>query len=519
MNGAECLLQTLVANGVEVCFMNPGTSEMHFVSALDRVPGMRGILCLQEGVCSGAADGYGRMTGHPASALLHLGPGLGNALSNFHNARKARTPIVAIVGEHSTPHLKLEAPLTSDIAAFARTVSGYVRTVESADSIGPAARDAIAAALRLPGQIATLIVPADFSWEESRSPVPTLVRPVRRPPAAEAIVRAVRTLRAPGTVGFVLGGSAIANARSLEAAGRIAAATGARFLVDRSAPRLASGRRPFLIRKVPYFPEPASAALAGLTHLILVEADKPVSFFGYPNTPGSPVPENCAVSTLAARDEDGTAALELLAAEFPAGRPGAPGEIAPPAGPPPTGGTLTLEAMGRSLAALLPENAIVSDEMVSSGEPVLAQLCAAAPHDQLTIPGGSIGQGMPVGLGAAIACPDRKVVVLEGDGSAMYSFQALWTMARENLDVVVVIFANRRYRILDVEMQRTGAKGVGIRANDMLDLGRPDLDFVSLARGLGVPATRAGSAGEFTAQLRDALAASGPRVIEASLPA
>src|SRR5450755_1399633 len=145
MNGAECLLRTLLANDVDLCLMNPGTSEMQFVSALDRVPGMRGVLGLFEGVCSGAADGYARMTGKPAATLLHLGPGLGNALANFHNARKARSPVVNIVGEHSTGHQGHDSPLTANTEAFARPVSGWVRTLESAAAMGEAASAAVAA--------------------------------------------------------------------------------------------------------------------------------------------------------------------------------------------------------------------------------------------------------------------------------------------------------------------------------------------------------------------------------------
>ncbi|HWE51279.1 MAG TPA: acetolactate synthase large subunit [Bryobacteraceae bacterium] len=515
MTGAESLLQTLVANEIEVCFMNPGTSEMHFVSALDKVAGMRGILCLYEGVCSGAADGYARMKGSPAAALLHLGPGLGNSLSNFHNARKARTPIVAIVGEHSTAHLKYDAPLTADIGAFARTVSQEIRTVMSATTVGATASATIAAAIAPPGQIAVLIVPADYSWLPSETIGATVPHPTRERPKSDVIEAAARILCYGKPAAIVLGGSSI-NRRALDAAARLSAATGVRFFADRTAPRLASGRG-FAIEKIPYFPEDASKALAGLKNMILVESQTPVSFFGYPDTPGSPVPDSCTVSTLATRAQDGTAALEalVLAVDAKAADAAPAPSIAQPE--PLPEGPLNLHAIGKTIAALMPENSIVSDEMVSSSAPVLVHLLNAPPHDQLTITGGAIGQGLPVAVGAAVACPDRKVLALEADGSAMYSLQALWTMARENLDVTVVIFANHRYRILDIEMKRTGAQGVGKSANDMLDLGRPNLDFVSLSHGMGVPATRATTAEEFTAQFREAVAVRGPRLIEAVL--
>jgi len=513
MTGADCLLETLAANRIDVCFMNPGTSEMHFVSALDRVPTVRGVLCLYEGVCSGAADGYARMKGAPAATLLHLGPGLGNALSNFHNARKARSPIVSIVGEHSRAHRKYDAPLSSDIAQFARSVSSCIITVESPDCLGPSVSEVIAAALQPPGQIATLIIPADVSWLETDVVGPVVDRPQRSIPSHESIAGAARVLRSPGSVGMILGGTSM-SLGALESAGRLAAVTGVRIFADRSAPRLASGRGCFPVPKVPYFPEDAGAALDGLTHLILVEAQPPVSFFGYPNTPSSPVPETCSVSVLATPEQDGVAALEALVAECGAQKAHVP-SIEPPDLP--LDSPLTADSIGRILAALLPESAIVSEETISCSAAILPHLMRAASHDQLPITGGAIGQGLPVAVGAAIACPERKVVALEADGSAMYSLQALWTMARENLNIVTVILANRRYRILDVEMRRTGASNIGIKANEMLDLGRPDLDFVSLARGMGVPAKRAATTQEFAEQFRTAVAERGPRLIEAVL--
>jgi acetolactate synthase-1/2/3 large subunit len=505
-NGAELLLRTLLANGVDTCFMNPGTSEMHFVAALDRVPGMRGVLCLFEGVCSGAADGYARTTGRPAATLLHLGPGLGNGLANFHNARKARSPVVSIVGEHATAHLKVDAPLTSDVQAFARTVSNCVRTAVSADDIGAAAAATIADAWGPPGQVATLIVPADYSWSETNAAV--VVNEPRRPAMP---VRPVPDLREPGTA-LLLGGTAV-NPRALDAAGRISAATGARVIVARNVGRIAAGAGRFQAPQVPYFPEGALPLLADVKQLVLVESEPPVSFFAYPDTPSYMTPEGCSISILAARGEDGTAALEALA------DPSVSVPVTPwaPFEPPMDDAPLTLDSLGLAVAACLPENAIVADEMISSSPVVQAYLRRARPHEFMPVTGGAIGQGLPVATGAAIAAPDRKVVALEADGSAMYTLQALWTMARENLDVTVVILANRRYRILDIEMRRTRANGFGGVANDMIDIGRPDLDWVKLSEGCGVAAARAATAREFSTQFRDALKERGPRLIEALL--
>lgn len=513
MTGAHCLLESLAASSVRLCFMNPGTSEMQFVSALDRVHGVRGVLCLHETICAGAADGYARITRRPAATLLHLGPGLANALSNFHNARKARSPIVNIVGEHSTRHLAYDAPLTADIEAIASTVSGWTATVATPSALGPLAADCIAAALAPPGQIATLIVPADISWLEGAAPAPPVTPPQRRAPDESTIARARQWLADSVPCGIILGGRALLE-DSLSAASRIAAATGARIFANRYAARLPRGGGGFNPVRLPYFPEPAEAALAGLGRIILVEAAEPVSFFGYPNRRSTLAPPDCEFMTLASEAEDSLAALNHLASLLPPADPPPSSELQPAL---PSDGPLTPDSIGQTLAALLPEGAIVSDEMITSGEPVNAWLLRAARHQLLPVTGGSIGQGLPVAVGAALASPGSKVLALEADGSGMYSLQALWTMARENLDVLAIVFANRRYRILDVEMERTGAGSVGPLAGRMLDLSDPDLDWVALARGQGVDAVRASTLPEFIAYTMSALNRRGPFLIEALL--
>jgi acetolactate synthase-1/2/3 large subunit len=495
--------------------MNPGTSEMQFVAALDRVPGMRPVLGLFEGVCSGAADGYARMAGKPAATLLHLGPGLGNALANFHNARKARSPVVNIVGDHSTAHQTFDAPLSADVQAFARTVSHWIRVAGSSAQIGNLTTRAVEAALGPPGQIATLIVPADFSWETAGDVGQPAQCTLRAQPSEAEVREAARLLRDLGpAAGLLLGGHTLIDS-GLQAAGRIAKGSKARVFADRNAARSALGRGRFQPQRVAYFPEKAEAQLAGLKHVLLVEAKSPVSFFAYPNRKSTLLPDDCAVTVLAGIDGDGIAALTALADHFdaPFAERSAGGTVSFTAG----SEALTPQAMGQAIAALLPEDAIVCDEMVSSSEAVVPQLACAARHDFLPVTGGSIGQGLPLAVGAAIACPNRKVVALEADGSGMYTLQALWTMAREKLNITVVIFSNRRYRILDVEMQRTNAGTLGALANSMLDIGRPDLDWVKLAQGAGIEATRATTAREFSACLSDALIANGPRLVEALL--
>jgi len=504
--------------------MNPGTSEMQFVSALDRVEGMRSVLCLFEGVCSGAADGYARMRRRPAATLLHLGPGLGNALANLHNARKARTPVVNIVGQHTTQHLRYDAPLTADIEAFARPVSGWVRTLQRSQDMGADTVSVIRAAYGPPGQVATLIVPADFSWADlswtdTGEPGYSFQPPVSRSPKSECISGAASVLKSGEPVGLLLGGGTLL-APGLEAAGQLASATGVDVFADRNAARMERGAGIFLPQRIPYFPEAAEAALAGLKHLILVESLPPVSFFGYPGRRSYLAPEDCSIHVLASIDENGAGALQALAQECgarsvsPPAQPGSPSGS--PSGPP-NGAPLTAEIIGLALAAEMPEGSIISDEMISSAETVLQNLTAARPFHHLPITGGAIGQGLPVAVGAAVASPDRKVVALQADGSAMYTLQSLWTMARERLDIVVVILSNRRYRILEMETRRTGAGEIGPRANDMMDLTRPDLDWVKLAEGQGVPGCRAATGDQFIARLREAVNQRGPMLIEAVL--
>ncbi len=513
MTGAECLLRTLLKNGVDVCFMNPGTSEMQFVAALDRVNGMRPVLGLFEGVCSGAADGYARMMRKPAATLLHLGPGLGNALANFHNARKARSPIVNIVGDHATAHKAVDAPLSADVAAFARTVSGYVREVNDSGEFGALATQTIEAAAGPPGQVATLVVPADFSWNEAGEVGAAVKLPVRQRASAQEVERAAHGLRQLGpTAGVLMGGQTVVD-EGLRAAQRIAAGSAARLFYDRNASRAALGGGRFEPMRVAYFPERAEVQFAGLKHIFLIEAKAPVSFFAYPGRKSTLLPDDCTVTVLAGIDGDGLYALEALADHFPALEKAYVTQSIDA----PREGALTAELLGRAIVALLPKDAIIADEMVSSSEAVVPLLGAARRHDFLPVTGGSIGQGLPVAVGAAVACPDRKVVALEADGSGMYTLQALWTMAREKLNITVVVFANRRYRILDVEMKRTGSGALGPLADSMLDIGRPALDWVKLAEGCGVEGSRATTTREFADQFSDALKASGPRLIEAVL--
>ena len=512
MNGAESLVRTLVESGVEVCFSNPGTSEMHFVAALDQIDGLRPILGLFEGVVTGAADGYGRMAGKPAATLLHLGPGLGNGLANLHNARRAATPIVNIVGDHATYHAQYDAPLASDVVGIARPVSGWVHRASSAKTVAADGARAVQAARQAPGQIATLILPADTAWLDADRPAPPLPVAHPAPVSAQAVEQVAAALAAGKRTLLLLGGAALRR-RGLDAAGRIAAKTGARLVCDTFTARLERGAGLVAVERIPYFAEQIVDFLKDTELLVLVGTTPPVSFFAYPGKPSWCTPDSCRILYLAQAHEDGVAALEAVADAI--GAPAQPAARTVLKKPDLPTGPLNVMTAGQVIGHYLPANGIIAEEAGTAGLGTALFTANAEAHDYLSLTGGSIGQGMPVATGAAVACPDRKVVCLEGDGSAMYTLQSLWTQARERLDVTTVIFANRSYVILNVELKRVGATERGPKALSMLDLHDPVLDWVSLARGMGVEASRASTAEEFAAQFSSAMAGRGPRLIEA----
>jgi acetolactate synthase I/II/III large subunit len=515
MNGAESLIRTLIASGVDACFTNPGTSEMHLVAALDRVTPMRCVLGLFEGVVTGAADGYARMSGKPACTLLHLGPGLANGTANLHNASRAQVPIVNIVGQHPAYHLKYDAPLTSDIEAIARPYSKWLRTASSTAQLGRDAADAVVAARTAPGQIATLIVPADVAWNDGGAvaALPAVPKPAQPSPAS--VERAAVMLRSGVPTALLLNGNALYGA-GLRAAGRIAAAIGVTLLAPYPIKRVERGAGTAPVLRIPYVPEQAIELLQRFRQLIRVGAPSPVSYFAYPGKSSVLTSPDCEIHELAKPDEDYVGALEALvtALSLQQTEPVAAGKAERT---PPPSGEITLAGLAAVVGALLPENTIVVDEAMTSGRGLMAATVGAPPHDWLGNTGGSIGIALPLAVGAAVACPGRRVLCLTADGSGMYTAQALWSMAREGLNVTTVVFANRAYGVLQREYAGLGVGAPGPRAESLFDIGRPTLDWVNLSKGMGVPATRVTSLDTFAKALRDGLQGDGPSLIEVPL--
>jgi acetolactate synthase-1/2/3 large subunit len=514
MNGAESLVQTFVNCGVEVCFSNPGTSEMHFVAALDRIDGIRPVLGLFEGVVTGAADGYGRMAGKPAATLLHLGAGLGNGFANLHNARRAATPIINVVGEHATYHRQYDAPLASDIASVARPNSVWMETPEEATEVAAAGARAYAASMSAPGGIATLILPADTAWLDADG----AADPVEIAGFSEVdggtIDKVAAALKNGKKSAILLRGRTLL-ADGLELAGRIQAATGVRILCDTFTPRMQRGAGRVKIERIPYFAEQAVEHIAEVEQLILCGSQNPVAFFAYPGKESWLTPPDAKTLVLARPEEDSLAALEALAEAV--GAPAQAPEHVVLARPDLGSGTLDADGVGRAIAHFLPDGAVVSDEGATAGLFTNIYTETAAPHDHMTLTGGAIGQGLPLAAGAALACPDQKVVCFHGDGGAMYTLQALWTMAREKLDVVTVILSNRSYAILNIELMRVGAENPGPKALSMLDLHNPELNWTQLANGMGVEAVRCETAEEFNDAFKSAMSRKGPFLIEAMI--
>lgn len=515
MTGAEGLVQSLVAGGVNVCFANPGTSEIHIVAALDRIHGMRSVLGLYEGVVTGAADGYARMAEKPACTLLHLGPGLANGLANLHNAYRARVPIINLVGQHATFHLHHDTPLTSDVEGIARPYSKWVKTSTSPADVGRDGVEAIVEARRPPGQITTLIVPTDLAWSEGGSVAPLGMIPAPALPCTEAIDRTAQMLRSGVRTALLLSGRALYG-EGLKHAGRIAATTGAKLLSPYPFTRMERGAEVPQIDRVPYILEQAKEQLNEFRQLILVGAKPPVAYFAYPGKNSVMTSSDCQIHTLALSEEDLVGALAAVSDTVStAGQTSV--SVRAIEVPQLPSGEITLPGVSAVIGAVIPENTILIEESMTSGRGLMPATRNSPRHEWLGNTGGSIGIALPLAVGAAIAEPERRVLCLTADGSAMYTLQALWTMAREGLKVTTVVFANRTYAVLKREFSYLGIGEPGPKAMDMFEIGRPDLDWVQLAKGMGVPACRVSSLDAFGKALRSGFESDGPMLIEIPL--
>ncbi len=514
MNGAHTLVTTLVDQGVDICFANPGTSEMHFLSALDN-PRMKSVLCLFEGVCTGAADGWYRMTDRPASTLLHLGPGLANGLANIHNAKRASSGMVNIVGEHSTAHLKYDPPLTSDIEGLARPLSHWVRRATSASTIAWDTASAVAKASEHPGQIATLILPGDTAWQEAgAATTPPPPAATRKAPDAARVEQIARILKSGEPALLILANKAT-RGRALELAGKVAAGTGCRLGSQFFTARIERGAGRVPLERIPYAVAQATAFLGGFKHLITIETREPVAFFSYPDKPSLLKTAGTQVHALVETDEDSVAGLEMLVDALGLGKT-AP-KLQERVEAPIPDGALNPISIAHALAAALPDNCILVDESLTTGRETMGYTVGARPHDLINNLGGSIGYGTPVATGTALACPDRRTFCMVGDGSAMYTIQSLWTQAREGLPVTTIIFANNSYAILKAEYANMGAGTPGPQALAMIDIDRPTIDWVAMAKSMGVPAVSVDNAGDFYREMTRSADAQGPVLIEVKL--
>lgn len=514
-NGAKALIDTLTNAGIDTCFTNPGTSEMHFVAALDN-SNMRAILTLFEGVATGAADGYARIAEKPAATLLHLGCGLGNGLANLHNARKARVPIVNIVGDHATYHTQYDAQLQSDIETVARNVSKWVRTTQKTNKIGLDAAEAIKVAQGTPAQISTLILPADVSWGEGGSAVNDFTQPSPEAASQTLVNEIAAILNKSGKKTAILLGRRVIMEEGLLAASKIAEKTGAKLLTEVFPTRLQRGAGIPSVERLAYLAEMAVVQLKGFDHLILIDAKAPVSFFAYPGKKSYLVPDECTLHNLVEIDQDALKSLKALVEAVGASYTAPKLEQAKRPNLPT--GKLNAEKIMQSIGALLPDNAIISDEAQTSGLKLPSYTKGSPKHDLLTLTGGAIGQGLPVAVGAAVAGKNRPVLALIGDGSSMYTIQSLWTIVAEQLDVTTVIFNNGSYAILNIELERVGAEKAGPKAKAQLDISKPEIDFVSIAKGMGMPAERTRTSEEFNVALEKAFRNPGPHLIDAIVP-
>ena len=513
-NGADALVKAAAGSGIDVCFANAGTTEMAIVDAMTRSGEIAVVPTLFEGVASGAADGYGRVAGKPASVLLHLGPGLSNAGANLHNARRCHSPVVNWVGEHAQWMLPLDPPLHSDIESIARGTAKWIRRCDDPVNVPVDMADAVSAALRAPVGVATMILPAngmEMELAEGAAAQPNATPTIDgEPPDEGRIQNALEGLRTAESPLLLLGGSAL-DAAGLSAAAQIAAATGARLMVEQFPRYQCGGPGLPSPERLAYLPFQAQHQLARHDLVVTVGADVPVAFFGYAGQRPQLTPETCRVLELNSTEQLPGQALAALADSL--GVQGNKIEFTPQPSPSHTMTMMGPMAVCNALAQRLPENAVVVCEGITSSWPLYPALASSGPHDLMTNKGGSIGFGIPAATGAAVAAPERPVVAYVGDGSAAYTVQALWTQARLGLNVTTVIMANGRYKVLELELARIGGESTGAN-RELTTISGPELNYSQLASGMGVCAERVSTVSEFERAFERAMMSDGPFLIE-----
>lgn len=507
MNGSECLVGTLINHGVDLLFTNPGTSEVGLLAEIGTSEQIRAVPVLFEGIAAGAADGYFRMTGCPAATMLHVGPGLANAWSALHNAAKARSGVVNIVGQLSEAHLEYESPLKSDLLALATSVSDVVRYPLSSARVGIDAHAAADAAKR--GKVATLVMANDVGWSDGAELATppgaqnTDAHGALDPAAMTALKQGPRTL-------FLLGGLALDVGAQRDAAA-IASATGCSVMIEWANARCERGGDLPSWARIPYPVDEAVRTLAAYDTIVLCGAAEPIAFFNYRNSPSRLAAPSARVIDLHAEGADVRLALGAARRAL-ASDPARP--CHPPASRYTYGAPKSPDPVSAAIAAALPEDAIIVNEAITSASDLFAASAAAPRHTWLDNLGGSIGFALPAAIGAAIGAPGRRVIALCGDGSTMYSLQGLWTMARENLDITVLVFANRAYKILINELVQASDAHLNDRTFSLLQLDNPAIGWAKLSGSLGVDATRVHSFDQLKAALTLALDTQGPRLIE-----
>lgn len=513
MNGAEIIIKTAVAAGIDVCFSNPGTTEMPLVESLDSIPGIQAKLGLFEGCCTGAADGYARMIDKPALTLLHLGPGLANGIANLHNAHRANTPVVNIIGEHASWHRGFDVPLAMDIEALAATVPGWQRTSTSVETLSEDTADAISAALG--GQVSSLIVPNDFQWSDCVDETISKPNFSFAPVDYEAVENAARLMKTDQKTVIILGGRALRK-KALKAAARIKEKTGCDLLSETFPARVERGGGTPVLDRIPYFPEQAVELLSQYQVIILAGAKVPMAFFGYKGMSSEILSEGQKSVQISDSKQNVQEALECLADAVGESKQidsesASTAELQDLTLPE---GQLSADKVCIILAALQPENAIIVEEAITTGAFYYTHAANAPSNSLLTLTGGSLGMGMPCAVGAAVACPDRPVISFQADGAAMYTLQALWMQARESLNITTLICANRSYDILKLEFARAGYSSPKGNASKLMNLSHPALDWVKISEGMGVPAVSVDSAEKLSTEMKRALAEPGPHLIE-----